>query len=566
VALVYRAVWNDDRPQLAAEAHRALRQWVQSKAHGGIAVPDEGVAEGTSSSLERVAAGPPVRTSHPARVKVQRAVADGGGDVLRASLVENKADGSRWETTVRAWELDPADPESPDGAGWLWVDVDASADDGLADVSAVAPRLVSDLVAGGLRPRRRCVGLSASPYEWSGTDGAEGLAAVLTHSERDMPVVVFSPARAVAAAEEHAAAVQMAAVHNLGMAAVHAVDEAAARALQDILGKEFGVWGGAFRVYLPGLDPALARDDWRHRYVAYDQYVRNRSTAARLISKAVAPAAAARHAPVTYDAARGALETAHARDAGEWRLMAESLEAEAAAQRDAMSAAEDRYVDLLVDYEASLAEGAAAKDRLAAVGRDLDRALRALSAAGADEGFWEPALTQAQPVPVEAANCSDAAAQARDHLSDWLDLPEQACDGLADLDSAVESRAWGQTAWEALRALHAYAEARTTGAFEGGFWNWCESGHPLAWRATSKKLSMVESETVRQDKALWAQRNLPVDPSVDPSGRVQMEAHIKIAEGGGNLAPRIYFLHSRQTGKTHVGYFGPHRGMSNTKT
>ena len=41
-----------------------------------------------------------------------------------------------------------------------------------------------------------------------------------------------------------------------------------------------------------------------------------------------------------------------------------------------------------------------------------------------------------------------------------------------------------------------------------------------------------------------------------------MEAHLKVAEGGGMLAPRIYFHddtgHNSNTRMVHVGFFGPH--------
>jgi hypothetical protein len=77
---------------------------------------------------------------------------------------------------------------------------------------------------------------------------------------------------------------------------------------------------------------------------------------------------------------------------------------------------------------------------------------------------------------------------------------------------------------------------------------------------------MSESESVRNSKSLWSSRLLPVDRAVDPLGRVHMEAHIKIAEGGGPLAPRIYFMHSMVTGKVHVGFVGPHKHMPNLRT
>jgi hypothetical protein len=47
-----------------------------------------------------------------------------------------------------------------------------------------------------------------------------------------------------------------------------------------------------------------------------------------------------------------------------------------------------------------------------------------------------------------------------------------------------------------------------------------------------------------------------------------MLSHIKVAEGGGPLAPRIYFYDDTRgpTGIIHVGFFGPHRHMPNKST
>lgn len=77
-----------------------------------------------------------------------------------------------------------------------------------------------------------------------------------------------------------------------------------------------------------------------------------------------------------------------------------------------------------------------------------------------------------------------------------------------------------------------------------------------------------ESETVTDCERFSEQRCLPVDPRVDPSGRVHMWAHLKIAQGGGPTAPRVYFYDDTRgpTGKVHVGFIGPHRYMENTKT
>ena len=79
---------------------------------------------------------------------------------------------------------------------------------------------------------------------------------------------------------------------------------------------------------------------------------------------------------------------------------------------------------------------------------------------------------------------------------------------------------------------------------------------------------MHESETVLNDPQLRAKRNFRVSLDVDPSGKAEMLAHLKIAEGGGPLAPRIYFLDDAggKTGKIHVGFIGPHDRVPNAST
>ena len=128
------------------------------------------------------------------------------------------------------------------------------------------------------------------------------------------------------------------------------------------------------------------------------------------------------------------------------------------------------------------------------------------------------------------------------------------------LDRAAEARAWARAIWGGMLALNAYAlEAHQ---FAGSFFEWCRnSGHRLAWPAGQKKLAMSESETVMSVDRLRAHRLLPVDWRVDASGRVLMQAHLKISSG--SLAPRVYFHDdtSGPTGKIHVGFVGPHEFM-----
>ena len=44
-----------------------------------------------------------------------------------------------------------------------------------------------------------------------------------------------------------------------------------------------------------------------------------------------------------------------------------------------------------------------------------------------------------------------------------------------------------------------------------------------------------------------------------------MDAHIKVAQAGGTLTPRIYFYDDTGgvTGKVHIGFIGPHKYLRN---
>ncbi|KRE65434.1 hypothetical protein ASG79_13760 [Arthrobacter sp. Soil761] len=66
-------------------------------------------------------------------------------------------------------------------------------------------------------------------------------------------------------------------------------------------------------------------------------------------------------------------------------------------------------------------------------------------------------------------------------------------------------------------------------------------GPLLGWPASTKKLSMTESEGVQTGGKFKGTRVFEVDPAVDPSDETTMLAHLKISEGGGVLAPRVYF-------------------------
>ena len=79
---------------------------------------------------------------------------------------------------------------------------------------------------------------------------------------------------------------------------------------------------------------------------------------------------------------------------------------------------------------------------------------------------------------------------------------------------------------------------------------------------------MSEGEQVRANRKMQSARLFPVSPDVNESGEIEMLNHLKIAEGGGPLAPRIYFYDDTGgvTGKVHVGFIGPHKYVPNAGT
>ncbi len=146
---------------------------------------------------------------------------------------------------------------------------------------------------------------------------------------------------------------------------------------------------------------------------------------------------------------------------------------------------------------------------------------------------------------------------------DRVQLPDAAMKEIEALEADEKSADWAREILRGLQALQAYAlEAEH---FTGGFWEWCEhSNHPDTWNASPQKLAMSESDTVKNDGRLWRQRRFLVSTEVEPNGYKHMEAHLKIAEGGGQHIPRLYFHDDAKgrTGQVHIGFIGPHRLVS----
>ena len=562
MAIFYRAIWSDQSSAIIGRVSDAFAGWVQEKSRGQLLLsePEATAADGRMQ----------VRCQH-------ERTSDENAQVVAsfyASFVENRIDGTRWSTTVRSWEEGRAGKTDGVHQGWVWVDVEAVSHDSLDQIAVAAPKFVPPLLAESAPSTRLSVPLGSSARLFTGPEGAEELAELVTAEDRDVPMVVFAPLPekfvasglppGMTAQSFFTQVIERAARNAAGLALVCQLDDAATHAFSAIMGEAYDVRDGAFRIYLPGVDPALD-ESWKHRYTVPARFMRYRNTAGALITRAIAARAGARRAPSSYEAARQLLSDARARTEEEHAAFLQLAYEELDEQRGEIANLDQRY-RISLDEQQRLEEE---NNRLRG---ELHRATRKLA-------LVEPALWRDQSatmtkletdvLPTVASSPSEAAQFAQQYLSDFLNFPAEVCMDMQDIDTATESSVWGEASWHAFRALHAYGEALNSVKDPGSFWTWCEnSKHPFSWHAHHKKLAMTESESIKNRRnskggSLW-KRIFPVDKRMDESGEVFMYAHIKIAEGGGMLAPRIYFIPSTKTGQVHVGYFGPHKNVPNT--
>ena len=563
MSLIYRALWQDNGLEDACStAQETFASWVTKK-WPMLTVPVDGnfIAEGRRG-------GDGVELEVSATVAGDPAT--GIPNAYRADLVETWTTGARWHTTLRAWHKKDTSPADR-GEKWIWIDVEVVGDD-IARIATAAPGLVNELLAKSVSPSVDDDLLFAAAQPVSGYDAGESLAEVISRPERTLPTIVIndqSTSRARSAQSNLYLPDVTEAVHRAaaGIAAVYVVDNAAADGITAGLGRSHGLWDGAMRVYLADVDPAAPKNEWRHRYFTADRYAGSKQLARRNIGRILGPVSAIRRPPDSYASVKRLLDSRNADGdigallelADDQLLRAESIAAELRVQ---IEERDESIEGLAIDLAIAAEDQALLLDRV----ESLERHVKSLQSqlTGPDDYYAAPIAVRP---PATAGSLSEAVQHAMDFLNDRLVIPRKALHDLEDLDATPTSVAWGQRSWEGFRALHAYAEDRANGWSGGGFWEWCaNSGNPRAWRATDKKLSMVESPSVNNSAKFWQARMFPVSTDVSSSGEIYMQAHLKIATGGGNLAPRIYFHFDDDQCRTHVGFFGPHKLVPNTKS
>lgn len=555
--LIYRAVWVDNDHNPIAVLEDEFRRWCELKGIAGDDVPYRGREQAGSNEID-----------------VRRGDAE-FGRILRMSLRELDGQGRTWMTTATAVS-DLADST-------YWVDVDCEDPSG-GRVEIAAPRLVRQILDESGTPMRGPVRLSSGRQVVLSVSAVHPWIDLLFDPDRDIPLVIFSPDATEDVATNDKRATAAAGV-LAGLAVVVLVSPTAINAFNAALPEGFRVYGGAARLYLPQIAVEDADDSVRHRYYSLRQ-IQHGHKVGLLMAQRLANSQRWCDPPRAWDTLRALVtrpsdEEVRQRqaeiarsvesegdDGSRLRAETEQLlellltaEAERDALQDEMGSELARLRDRVDQLQDENLDDAAAMEELV---RERDALRRGLvqvarGVADADGGRLEDEPRELD-IPLSPSEAIELAQIALPNVV----VPDEAVCDIERLDESTKDRIWAATTWDGLLALNDYASAVAQGEDTGGFYVWCQRTHLFQ----SSKIAMVESESVRNEERLARRRILPIDTEVEPAGRVMMQSHLKIQVGGGPTIPRLYFYDDTAgvTGKVHVGFYGPHDLMPNTRT
>lgn len=159
----------------------------------------------------------------------------------------------------------------------------------------------------------------------------------------------------------------------------------------------------------------------------------------------------------------------------------------------------------------------------------------------------------------------DSFAELLDRL---VELPRLSFTGDAEicraLDKHSQSQGWANKAWDALLSLDDFVRVRMSEGFAGDVDEYLQRTPAGCRSFSANRHAQKESETVENTPKYRNPRVLPVPVAVDPSARVFMGSHYKVANFA-RVSPRIHYLDdTARTGTVYVGYIGPHLPLPTT--
>lgn len=519
---------------------------------------------------------------------------------VRWRLIE-KMNTGRWTSTLTYVGVPEVSRAALGISSWAEFTIESSTDDDTsADDGGHAPRFFVPRLATYL----------LKDHSWS--DGrlmlgqvhdvdrnrVAALAAYLTGSDRRLPALVFSrPPQGDRAGWE--TAVDAVAFAVAGYATVWCLAHDATDGLQSKLGQDLSVWGGAVRTYLPRVrvgDPTEAGYSSRHRVLGWGKLRSNPDVAADMLARAARMSVLEAHAwtPVPLSLNQVPVRLGDVTDllAGIRPVAAAMSVADSATDvslradlDDALERSErlrEQAVALQEQAEAAMQLAAAAEEEKAAAiaearetAQDNIETVAELEDAKATIRGLQIAVAAAQRpmdaggivIPTDPADQYPHPESFEDLLLILQDIPELTFTGdprpARALDRHANRRAWLAKCWDATLTMIEYVRAVDAG-YDGLFAQWCDTDAPPGSRTlpvgSSKALVPGESEQVKGNRGMAAERLLPVPATVDASGFKHMWTHIRL--GGGGDSPRMHYHESGP--QIYIGYIGRH--LTNTLT
>ena len=529
MSIQYRAIWQDNDPDLIDKGRDIFQAWLNGK-HPNMQIPLEGhLSDGPNEiRLDNVEASD-VRALR-IRLNEVRAVSQGH---------------ERWTTTA-LWM-------QKGNEGWIWIDVEwVSHDiyDQPPDISA--PKLVSMLLNQGTHSNLKS-NLGPTPLKVKTEPDIVDLITSIYSPQRTVPVILYSVDR-IQQRDGLQRRASEAARRLAGCADVRVLTDESQHLFHEIMNPlSLSVYGGAVRIYLPGLQEADPQP-WRHRYILARYLSDTPFRAATPIIRRVLPRMIAQQPPEIYRTAIAPIIGKLQRD---WKDYAIELDDEISELRDDIRRLNSNIESITLDRDIAFEEAIESERAAYKARRSLDR-LRSKFRQSGDN----PDVIEQEIVDHTAPSSCDDAIQLGKELQHIVIHPDAPRD-IERLDQHEHSELWGQRIYVQIRALNSYSESKVQG-FDGGFKEWCSNSRSPDV-ISAKFIAMKESQYVRTNRRLMKHRQLPIEHTVSPNGWMTMESHLKPIEGGGMQIPRIYFYDDTrgQSGKVHIGFVGPHDLMPN---
>lgn len=521
MALLYRSVFEINHADAMEVVSGAFSSWIIEKSLGVEA--------------------PKVGTASKDDVEINVVRADAGE--LRAArfVLHEEQDGARWSTTVTVME------RQDDRR--VWIDLERVSADPYGKPPTVGAPGVVRLILTAADCHAGPTALSNSPLNVDAA-GVQTLVQNVLDPDRAVPIVVLSKDR-FATTEAATQRAEKVLAKILGLAPVFVMDAEATTALNEVLGSDLAVFGGAVRTYLPDLT-VPDRQPKRHPYVAGTIFASQPGPAASRIQRSIAQQAIAQRPPALYRDGVASLPGFPHHVAGAHRdeeLVDEMISLEA--ERDEL-ATQVRELEEQVGYaDLQLDEKEAEIDSKDARIRYLENRLRSAN----DEAANLP--TPLSTVPETTESCREAIDYARQYLSN-VEIGDTEFQASA-LDTYPKSGAWGKKAWRVFRAMDDYADLKSRDEFAGDFLAYCAESPQGRTVVPEGWVALKESESTDNNPKYRSARTFAVPFEVSEEEEVYMCAHIKL-EAGGKPAPRIHFHDdtSGETGSIYIGYFGEH--------